>query len=152
MFTYTLTILPVTHRVVSQEQFIQIIQSLLEMETPLQKTPQFIFQRSKEAAYQNALILQKYNFNIDAAIMAQEGSQVHYGSEFKHPSHLQELLEHHPHWTQLIKILTDGATFPIIPLDNKDRQKDLIFHKEHGNHKSASKHLDKLDSTTRNIS
>jgi hypothetical protein len=116
------------------------------METPFQKQPQFIFQRSKEAAYHNALILQNYDFNIDAAIRAQKGSQVHYGSGFKHPSHIHELVEHHPHWTQLKKILNDGATFPIIPIDNKDQQTDLIFHKECGYHKSTSKHLDKLHS------
>jgi len=92
------------------------------MEDPPQNQPQFIFQRSKEVAYHNALILQQHNFNLDAAIRAQKGSQVYYGSELKSSSQLQELLEHHPHWTHLKKILNDGATFPLIPIDNKDHQ------------------------------
>ena len=131
---------------VSPERFLQIIQSLHRHKELPQKSPLFIFERSRDAALHNAIVLESFNFDIDQAIRAQEGSQVFYGSEFKKSSLLQELLEHHPHWSHFQKILENGATFPLRPLNPEDRQKDILFLKERGNHKSVSKHFDKVNS------
>jgi hypothetical protein len=103
------------------------------------------FEQSREAALHNAIILDSFNFDVNKSIRAQQGSQVFYGSEFKDPSMLQELLEHHPHWGSLQKILQHGANFPLLPLDPENHQKDLLFHREHGNQNSADKQCDKLD-------
>jgi hypothetical protein len=93
----------------------------------------------------NAIVLESYNFTVDQAIRAQEGSQVFYGSEFKHFTLLQELLEHHPHLDSFKNLLQNGATFPFLPLSHEVRIKDLIFHKDRGNHKSVSKNINKIN-------
>jgi hypothetical protein len=90
------------HEVVSQERFIDIIRDLHRHKEPPQKTPLFIFERSRDAALHNAIVLESFNFDIDKSIRAQAGSQIFYGSEFKDPSLLHELLEHHPHWNHYI--------------------------------------------------
>jgi hypothetical protein len=127
------------------ERFIQVLQSLHSHRDTIQAQPLFIFERSREAALHNAIVLKSYNFNIDQATRAQEGSQVFYGSEFKHFSLLQELLEHHPHWNSLRNILKNGATFPLLPISQEERLRDLSFHKGRGNHKSVSKNLMKIN-------
>jgi hypothetical protein len=83
--------------------------------------------------------LENYNYDVDKAILAQENSQVSYGSEFRNPTILEELLEHHPNWNKLKTILLKGATFPLQHISPKDRKQDLHYHKERGNHKSAIK-------------
>ncbi len=99
----------------------------------------------EDATQHNALILETFNYNIDAPIRAQMESQVFCGSEFK-PTHLlQELLNHYPHGEKLWELLSNRATFPVLPIDEERRIQDLIYHRDRGNHKSASKHLSQLD-------
>jgi hypothetical protein len=100
-----------------------------------------------EAASHNAAILQQFNHDLNKAISAQPNSQVSYGSEFKSPEQLQELLQDHPHWPNLRNLLTFGATFPLSPISDVDRKIDLEFHLQRGNHQSVLKHdavLEKL--------
>jgi hypothetical protein len=63
-----------------------------------------------------------------------------FGSEFRHPSDLECLLSNHPHWNKLKIILSRGATFPLLPISQDQRDIDLKFHRDRGNHKSAQKH------------
>lgn len=85
--------------------------------------------------------------DVHKAILALQNSQVWYGSKFRHPSILEELLHHHPNWSNLRNILLNGASFPLDQISHEERQQDLLFHQERGNHKPASKHqliLDKI--------
>jgi hypothetical protein len=125
---------------------VEIIQELHSFRetTPL-KTPLFIFERSRDAALHNAIVLEQFNFNINKAINSQVNSQVSFGSEFKKSSKLQEILIHHPHWPQLKNILDNGASFPLIPLPQENRLIDLSYHKDRGNHKSALDNREILD-------
>jgi hypothetical protein len=109
------------------------------------KSPLFLFECSRDAALRNAIVLEQFNFDVDKAIKHQSDSQVSYGSEFKKPQHIQELLEDHPHWNNLKNILTNGAEFPLIPLSREDRSNDLSYHKDRGNHKSARDHQEIMD-------
>lgn len=68
-----------------------------------------------------------------------------FGSEFRHPSDLEPLLVDHPHWLEFKKILTHGATFPLLLISTDQRVVDIQFHCERGNHKSALKHNHILD-------
>ncbi len=107
----------------------------------------FRFENTTEAAHHNAIVLEQYNFDLNKAILAQNSSQVMYGSEFKHPRLLEKILHDHPNWQHLKQILLFGATFPLNPISEKDRHDDLTYHLNRGNHKSAldNKHiLDKL--------
>jgi hypothetical protein len=133
---------------VTQERFIQIIQELQNYNNPpTNQNLLFRFENSTEAALHNAIVLEQYNFNVNDAITAQDNSQVMFGSEFKHPTFLEELLHDHPNWKHLKQILLFGATFPLKPISDKDRMLDLDYHFQRGNHKSAIDHktiLDKL--------
>lgn len=104
----------------------------------------FIFENSRDAALHNAIVLENFNYNLHDAILAQPNSQVSYGSEFRDPSILEELLQHHPHWEKLKNILLHGATFPLRSISPMDRSQDLLYHQDRGNHKSATTHSDIL--------
>jgi hypothetical protein len=105
----------------------------LSTNTPT-RPPLFIFESSKEASLHNEIVLENYSYNVHKAIIAQENSQVSYSSEFRNPSILEEILEHHPNW------LLNRATFPLQYISPKDRKQDLLYHKEQGNHKSTTEH------------
>jgi hypothetical protein len=95
----------------------------------------FKFQNSTDAASHNAEILASYNYDIHKAITSQTRNQMSYGSEFC-PT-LQELLSSHPYWDILQDILDNRVTFPLLPIPQDLREKDLIFHQDQGNHQSA---------------
>jgi len=131
---------------VSQERFIQIIAELQQIEANgLQQNLLFQFENTQDAALHNDLILKHFNYNLHDAIIAQQNSQVMYGSEFKHPNHLEELLSDHPNWEKLKQILLEGATFPLSPISTEERKLDLDFHLNRGNHKSAIRNKNTLD-------
>jgi hypothetical protein len=79
----------------------------------------------KEAALQNAIVLEQFNFNLTQAITAQPFSQVMFGSKFRHPSELEPLLSNHPHWIEFSKLLSRGATFPLRPISPDQRAMNL---------------------------
>jgi len=106
--------------------------------------PKFIFQLSASAAGYNAKVLADNNFDLNKIIENQHPSQLSYGSEFRDPSLLEDLLHHHPLWYRLKEILVKGAIFPLDDISASDREQDLVFHSFRGNHKSASKNLEVL--------
>ncbi len=109
--------------------------------TPL-NPPLFIFKRCPNAAAHNAKILEEHNFQLDSIIKTQHPSQISYGSEFRSSIDLEELLRNHPLWPKLQDILDNGASFPLEPISDKDREEDLDFHSTRGNHKSTMKYFD----------
>jgi hypothetical protein len=42
-----------------------------------------------------------------------------------HRPNLEELLQYHPHWPHLQKMLDEGATFPLSSISDEDRLMDL---------------------------
>jgi hypothetical protein len=68
-----------------------------------------------------------------------------FGSEFKHPSYFNELLQDHPNWKKLKDILLKGASFPLSPISNEDRLNDLHYHFHGEKHQSATKNKQVLD-------
>jgi hypothetical protein len=98
-----------------------------------------------EARHQNSKILQYFNYNLEEAILAQRSSQVMFGSDFKHPDLLCELLQDHPNWEKFKDILLHGAVFPLAPIPEDERSSNLEFHLSRGNHKSVIKHENILD-------
>ena len=103
--------------------------------------PLFIFQLSPAAAAYNATVLAKQGFDLNRIIEQQHPSQISYGSEFRDPMLLHDLLQHHPFWSHQRNILKYGASFPLDKISTSDREQDLIFHANRGNHQSASKNL-----------
>jgi hypothetical protein len=114
------------------------VQIISDLQNHMEYRSQNLLFKSKgttEACLHNAMVLRNFNFDLSKAILAQNKSQVMFGSEFKDPSFLEELLKDHPNWSKLRQILSSGAEFPLEPLSNDDRI--LEYHLNCGNHKSA---------------
>lgn len=104
---------------------------------PLQPSP-FQFLPTHDAATHNFNVLKKHKFNLHQIISAHPNTPIAYGSEFKPPSVLHNLLHRHPKWPKVASILKHGTTYPLIPLDESARKADLESALQYGNHKSAS--------------
>jgi len=63
---------------------------------------------------------------------------------------LEPLLFHHPNWQALKEILTNGVTFPLLPISPEDSKLDMEFHASRGNHKSAAKNQAALEKIIEN--
>lgn len=120
-------------------RFMEIVKDLHSTPSHKLNPPMFIFKLNREAAEYNAAVLEAHQFNLKQIINQQHPSQISFGSEFRSPELLRELLQDHPFWPRLEEILTNGANFPLHEISNEDRHADLQFHADRGNHKSASK-------------
>jgi hypothetical protein len=125
--------------IISQQKFVEIVQSLHDTDSPYMNPSLFIFQLSTSAAGYNAKVLADHDFDLNRIITKQHPSQISYGSEFRDPALLKDLLQNHPLWSHLENILLNGASFPLDDISPTDREQDLIFHANRGNHQSAVK-------------
>ena len=99
--------------------------------------PSFRFDWSIEAARKNWETLEKFDLNIHRAIASQAHSHTCFGSEFCEVHLLQPLLSYHPLWSRLVTLLTMGVAFPLKPLTEDQRLKDLDLAIARWNHSSA---------------
>ncbi|MFN9981490.1 MAG: hypothetical protein ACK53Y_16315 [bacterium] len=129
---------------ISKQRFIEIVKNLHSTASPLMNPPLFIFKMCSSAAGFNAKVLVDNNFDLASIIARRHPSQLSYGSEFRDPVLLKELLRHHPFWPRLNSILAEGAHFPLEEISSEERESDLLFHSSRGNHKSASKNMEIL--------
>ena len=67
-----------------------------------------------------------------------------YGSEFRDPAVLSELLYLHPLWREICDSLTMGVKFPLKSVPEEERKKDLKWSMNNGNHESAQMQDKKL--------
>jgi hypothetical protein len=106
---------------------------------PADRTPPiFTFAMTQEAAQANFATLKNANFDLAKLTSDHKHSQLRPGSEFRPVRLLRPILEGHPHWHQLKQTLTSGATFPLEPIDEQDRQILLRTGADYGNHNSAT--------------
>jgi hypothetical protein len=113
-------------------ELIKIIRDIKKEEIPVPTPPEFIFNMIEEAAEKNFLVLKKYNFNLDKAILARKSSPLGYGSQFR------RILQHHPLWSRMKNLLIMGSKWPLSTLSKSDRITDLMEALAFGNHKGAS--------------
>jgi len=106
-----------------------------------------LFKLNAEAVDYNARVLDLNNFDLKQVIIQQHPSQISFGSEFRSPELVRELLQDHPFWSRLEELLSHGAKFPLTltEISEDDRRLDLQFHQDRGNHKSASTHHEILE-------
>jgi hypothetical protein len=123
---------------------IPTIAKIIHSDNPPLKDSPFIFDDTPEAAYHNSLVLRQHDNKITNVIDNCEHSIISYGSEFRHPSLLENLLMHHPRWAKFQNIITKGSSWPLSEIEDDIRMqknKELI---ERGNHQSALIHDDQL--------
>ncbi len=113
---------------------IQLLQDIMALPCPNPSKPQFEFDFSVEAAEKNfILLMQKFGGDLHRALHAQKNSPLSYGSEFKPVSALEPIFSRHPNWPRMKIILL----WPLSPLDESDRLKDIDGALKFGNHKGA---------------
>jgi hypothetical protein len=101
-------------------------------------TPLFDFSFSLEAANKNFIILKrKFSGDLSKALLAQSDSPLGYGSEFKPIETLKLIFKNHSTWNRMKQILENGSKWPLQPLNEEDRVKDLEEALVFGNHKKG---------------
>ncbi len=98
-----------------------------------------MFDLTSEAAKKNYLtLMRKYKGSLTASLEAQRNSTVGYGLEFQDVDTLARIFGQHPNWLQMSQILTNGSEWPLEPLNEECRHKDINKVLTFGNHKGAS--------------
>jgi hypothetical protein len=124
---------------------ISILQKI--MATPCQPPtkPIFEFDLSIKAASKNYILLKNtFEGDLQRALNAQPNSLLQYGSEFRQIETLKSIFENHPSRNQMRSVLTFGSSWPLAPLDEMEREKDVEEAIIFGNHKGAVKQQDLL--------
>jgi hypothetical protein len=99
-----------------------------------------------EAANKNFILLKrKFGGDLSEALLAQSDSPLGYGSEFKPIETLEPIFENHPSWRRMKRILMHGSKWPLQPLDEENRIKDVEDALNFGNHKGANKQQELLE-------
>jgi hypothetical protein len=104
----------------------------------------FKFDISPEAAEHNLGIIRGHQYDLDAALKAEGGTALRYGSEFKPPSILGLLLENHPLWDSISSSLSNGIKYPLEQITCHARRRSTQQAIDRGNHKSARDQPEKL--------
>ncbi len=115
-----------------------IIKSIVNLESPRPTKPLFAFTLDSEAVEKNYLVLKKLNLDIGLALKAQSSSPLGYGLEFRKCNVLSPLLMHHPLWPRMGQLLLGGSKWPTSPILEECRRADLQEALEFGNHKGAT--------------
>ena len=123
---------------------LEVIEKIVSTKCFKPSNPEFEFKLTSEAAAKNWLVLKKYKLNTTKAIEAQNSTPMRYGSEFRDPSILASLFQHHPNWEHLKSILTNGSSWKLEEIDEETRVSDLDDALAFGNHKGAEKQPDLL--------
>jgi len=102
------------------------------------KKHKFMFKNTREAAKYNTKLIKFNGYDLEKTIMKQKHTILSPGSEFRHVSHIQKLLENHEDWPLFRDILTKGCDYKLEEEPNeKTRMEDLQSMLQRGNHKSA---------------
>ena len=121
-----------------------LLASILSHASPPTQTTEFIFDWTPTAMAHNLATLRRFGLKWSAALAAQPFSTLTPGSEFRSADALAPLLSRHPLWRRFRERISDGADFPLTPIDDALRRTDVIAALARGNHKSARGHEAKL--------
>jgi len=117
---------------------VQLVREVLSWQQPAMETPQLQFEWSHDAATANWNVLKQNNLDVRKTLQSQGYSPLSFGSEFKPPSIIAPLLQHHPLWPRFKSSLEKGAELPLESMSEEDRIQDLREAMDRGNHKSAN--------------
>ena len=123
---------------------LEIVRELVNKPSRGMEKPEFEFELTPEAALKNFLILKKYGLSLEAALDAQRGTPLEYGSEFRTIDELKPIFSRHPYWEKMKTLLSEGSDFPLKPLKEEVRKSDFDAALARGNHKGAKNKPDLL--------
>ena len=115
-----------------------IIKKILKQKQPKMEKSKWIFLCTKEAATSNTKLLKSYNYDVEKATQSGKYTSLTYGSEFRPAMDLQPLLQHHTNWPAIKELIQNGVSYPLEPISEHDRIRDIEYMLRRGNHKSAS--------------
>ena len=118
---------------------LDIIQDIANLPSQSVKQSKFRFDVSETAATHNIEYLQKFDYDLRAALESDKDSFTSPGSKFRPVPILEPLLKHHPLWHRLKRHLLHGIDFPLHPLSTQSRKRDLLDALQFGNHKGVAK-------------
>ena len=121
------------------ETGLDIIYNISKLPSPHISTSKFKFEVTEAAAKHNIRYLQRFDYNLMAALQSDVTSFTSTGSEFRPVPILEPLLKLHPLWDRLKTHLLSGIEFPLMPLSTQARHRDLQDALKFGNHKGVSK-------------
>ena len=116
--------------------FLKTIRQILTTEIPDITKPTFQFEPTTAAAANNMNIIKSAG-GVEEAIQQQKNTPVSYGSEFRPTWLLRILMHRHPLWHKTEQRITNGTSFPLLPIDDNLRERDLKATLAYGNHKST---------------
>eukprot|EP00978_Attheya_sp_CCMP212_P038258 scaffold187950_cov44-Attheya_sp.AAC.3 len=102
-----------------EQNFLNTIQTIILSPLPEYDSSMFTFEMNRQAARKNWTVLHSFNGNLKEALAVQQTTQLVYGSEFRPPERLEPLFSSHVLWPNMKAILSNGATFPLEPLDEE---------------------------------
>lgn len=114
-----------------------IIAKIQQFKQPPLVASNWKFARTIEAATFNSQKLLEHNFDLETATQYPPNTTLSYGSEFKPPDVLHDLISRHPHFPAIKSILDKGVTYPVKPITEEDRLNDIEYHLKRGNHQSS---------------
>ena len=118
--------------------FLEEIKRICATKSPTPTKSPIRFELSDQAAEHNATVLELVGFDIDRLIQENISSTLGFGSEFRKVSELEPLLGKHPHFAQLVRLLTEGMHYVFHrELNPTERKKEVSAMLARGNHKSA---------------
>ena len=117
--------------------FLQDIHRILRSHVPPINPPSFIFEPTLKAATHNQQIIVDSD-SLHFAIANQPDSPVSYGTEFLPAWMLAPLMHCHPLWGETEQRLNHGSNYPLLPIEDSERQRDLVAALTYGNHRSVS--------------
>ena len=115
-----------------------IIMKIIKQKQPKMEKSKWIFLRTKKAATSNTKLLKSYNYDVEKATQSDKNTSLSYGSEFRPAIDLQPLLRHHTNWPAIKELIQHGVSYPLEPITEYDRIRDIEYMLRRGNHKSAA--------------
>ena len=85
----------------------------------------FSFKKTKDVASRNRKILSAFSGNFGAALEAQNGSPLNYGSGLHDISKSSKIFNYHKDKINIISIIQQGSRYHLSPIDEENRKSDL---------------------------
>ena len=79
--------------------------------------------------------MKTFNYNCEAVLEKQKGTNIYYGSEFRDYKNLEKLLKYHKSWNKFKTFLSSGTDTLLSELDDKILKNDCLENIKRGNHK-----------------
>jgi len=137
---------PDDHHDVSEEWLSQLLE-VSGMDCPVPSRPPFRFETNDEALAHNSKYLEDCGWCLSELFRRNRGTTIDHGSEFRPISQLRRVVGSHPNFQDLEKMFTHGFEYVLKrELTEAERVAEVEAQLERGNHKSATKNEEEVQS------